>query len=51
VPFRHLGFYAGDLPNAVQRKFDSRRHLFATGLPELVDDIKELVFDCSGELH
>lgn len=42
VPFRHMCFYAGKLPNAVVRKFDIRRHLFSTGLPELIDDIKNL---------
>jgi predicted alpha/beta hydrolase family esterase len=42
VPFKHLGFYAGKLANAVVRKFDSRRHLFSTGIPELIDDIKSI---------
>jgi predicted alpha/beta hydrolase family esterase len=42
VPFRHLAFYASKLPNAIVRKFDSRRHLFSTGIPELIDDIRNL---------
>jgi predicted alpha/beta hydrolase family esterase len=45
VPFKHLGFYASKLTNAIVRKFDSRRHLFSTGIPELVDDIKTLTLE------
>jgi predicted alpha/beta hydrolase family esterase len=45
VPFNHLASYADKLPNAVVREFDSRRHLFSTGLPELVDDIKDLTME------
>ena len=45
VPFNHLASYADKLPNAIVREFDSRRHLFSTGLPELVDDIKDLAME------
>ena len=42
VPFKHLDFYADKLPDAIVRRFENRRHLFVMGLPELVDDIKNL---------
>lgn len=42
VPFKHLVHFADKLPNSVSRAFESRGHLFTTGLPELVEDIKNL---------
>jgi uncharacterized protein len=42
VPFGHLVLYAGKLPNATVREFESHGHLFSKGLPELVEDIKSL---------
>lgn len=44
VPFAHVAFYADKLPQAIIRTFETRRHLFSTGIPELVDDIKDLVY-------
>jgi predicted alpha/beta hydrolase family esterase len=42
VPFNHLVQFAEKLPHAVSRIFENRGHLFTTGLPELVDDIRNL---------
>lgn len=42
VPFNHLIQFADKLPHAVSRAFENRGHLFTTGLPELVDDIRNL---------
>lgn len=41
VPFSHLATYAGKLPQATVRETQGQ-HLFSTGLPELVADIKAL---------
>ncbi|HEY4653757.1 MAG TPA: alpha/beta fold hydrolase [Cyclobacteriaceae bacterium] len=45
VPFRHLIHYADKLPNSIGRAFENRGHLFSTGLPELVNDIKNLSYE------
>lgn len=42
VPFNHLVQFADKLPNSVCRAFEDRGHLFTRGLPELVEDIKNL---------
>lgn len=42
VPFNHLAEFADKIPNAVGRVFENRGHLFTAGLPELVDDIRNL---------
>jgi predicted alpha/beta hydrolase family esterase len=42
VPFNHLTQFADKLPQAVSRAFENRGHLFMSGLPELVDDIRNL---------
>lgn len=42
VPFTHLVKFADKLPNSVCRAFEGRGHLFSNGLPELVEDIKNL---------
>lgn len=42
VPFAHLVQFADKLPNSICRAFEDRGHLFTMGLPELVDDIKNL---------
>lgn len=42
VPFNHFIRFADKLPQAVSRAFENRGHLFTSGLPELVDDIRNL---------
>lgn len=42
VPFNHLIQFADRLPYAVSRAFENRGHLFTSGLPELVEDIRNL---------
>jgi predicted alpha/beta hydrolase family esterase len=42
VPVSHLRFYAEKLPNATVRESGNRRHLFSKGLPQLIEDIKNL---------
>lgn len=42
VPFTHLVQFADKLPNSICRAFEGRGHLFSMGLPELVEDIKNL---------
>lgn len=49
VPFSHLKFYAEKLPFAVIRESGNRRHLFYTGLPELVADIRSLPIRQTGD--
>lgn len=43
VPVEHLSYYAGHLPYATIRTFSEGGHLFSNGLPELVEDIKNLL--------
>lgn len=43
VPFNHLNYYAEKLPFANLRPIAGREHIFTTGLPVLVDDIKSLI--------
>lgn len=40
VPFEHARLYEEKLPRAVLRSFDDRGHVFGSGIPELVDDIR-----------
>src|SRR6478609_3767448 len=42
VPFSHTQFYAKKLPNAVVRELPGQEHEFSYGLPQLIDDIKQL---------
>ncbi|MEC5425285.1 alpha/beta hydrolase [Virgibacillus sp. C22-A2] len=42
VPFAHLGHYSRRFPQAITRALDGDEHYFSNGLPELVDDIKDL---------
>lgn len=42
VPFEHVQYYGEDLRWATIRAFENRGHLFSSGLPELVRDIKNL---------
>jgi len=42
VPSAHVEHYKGKLPLAKTRILDGAEHLFNNGLPELVNDIKEL---------
>jgi uncharacterized protein len=42
VPFKHLSFYQKAFPNATVRLLNGTDHVFANGLPELVNDIKKL---------
>lgn len=42
VPFEHLNFYIKAFPHATVRALDGTDHVFADGLPELVEDIKSL---------
>lgn len=42
VPFKHLSYYAQQLPEAEVRELDSNEHLFSAGLPEIVSDIRSL---------
>ncbi|HTE31563.1 MAG TPA: alpha/beta fold hydrolase [Chryseolinea sp.] len=42
VPVSHLWYYASAIPGAVIREFDERGHLFGKGLPELIEDIKNI---------
>jgi predicted alpha/beta hydrolase family esterase len=44
VPFKHAEFYSAQLPGAVIREFEGSAHLFSSGLPELVEDIRDLDF-------
>lgn len=43
VPVEHLNYYAAHLPFATIRTCARGGHLFSHGLPELVDDIKNLL--------
>lgn len=43
VPVEHLNYYAGQLPKATIRPRNWGGHLFGNGLPELVEDIKNLL--------
>ena len=43
VPVEHLRYYAGQLPFATVRACDTGGHLFSNGLPELIEDIKNLL--------
>jgi predicted alpha/beta hydrolase family esterase len=45
VPVEHLNLYSEELPQAIVRTCDNRGHLFSKGLPELVDDIKQVSHD------
>lgn len=42
VPFKHLSYYAEQLPQANVRAISGREHLFASGLPEMANDIRSL---------
>ncbi|MDF2714345.1 MAG: serine hydrolase family protein [Paenibacillus sp.] len=42
VPFEHAGLYAAKLPRAIMRALDRRGHVFGSGIPELVDDIRSM---------
>ncbi len=42
VPFEHVQHYGEDLRWATIRTFENQGHLFSSGLPELVRDIKNL---------
>lgn len=42
VPVDHLGRYAEQLPEATIRECHNGGHLFSKGLPELINDIKDL---------
>lgn len=42
VPVEHLYFYKQDLTNAIVHELEGNSHVFADGLPELVDIIKNL---------
>lgn len=42
VPFEHLHIYSAALKGAIVRELDGKEHVFATGLPALVSDIKSL---------
>jgi uncharacterized protein len=42
VPFKHLSYYARQLPFANVRAISGGEHLFTTGLPEIARDIKSL---------
>lgn len=42
VPFEHVQHYGEELRWATIRAFENRGHLFSSGLPELVRDIKNL---------
>ena len=41
-PFAHQALYAERLPQATTRQIDGTEHSFVDGLPELVDDIRQL---------
>ena len=42
VPFKHLSYYAEQLPLANLRPIPGREHLFASGLPVMANDIRSL---------
>jgi predicted alpha/beta hydrolase family esterase len=42
VPFRHLSYYAEQLPYAHVRPVAGREHIFSSGLPVLANDIRAL---------
>ena len=42
VPFEHMDFYKLAFPKAVVRVLNGKDHVFARGLPELVEDIRAL---------
>lgn len=42
VPVSHLWYFASAIPEAKIREFDNSGHLFGSGLPQLVDDIKSM---------
>lgn len=42
VPFEHLHFYKAAFPHSIVRVLNGTDHAFASGLPELVSDIKVL---------
>ena len=42
VPFKHLSYYADQLPFAHVRPVPGREHIFTAGLPVLVNDIRSL---------
>ncbi len=42
VPFGHVWQYKEKLPQALARVLDGSEHSFSAGLPELVDDLKNL---------
>lgn len=42
VPFSHLDIYSKALPQATIRVLEGHEHEFASGLPRLVEDIKQL---------
>lgn len=42
VPFEHLNSYKQDFPNAMVHELQCNSHVFADGLPELVEIIKNL---------
>jgi len=42
VPFAHLALYAGQLPQATVREFESRGHQLGDDLSEVAEDIARL---------
>ncbi|MEO5909237.1 MAG: alpha/beta hydrolase [Pelobium sp.] len=42
VPFKHMNFYKRSFPNSIVRILNGTDHAFATGLPQLVSDIKAI---------
>jgi predicted alpha/beta hydrolase family esterase len=42
VPFEHLEYYAKELPQANARALEGNTHDFSVGLPEIIDDIRNL---------
>ena len=49
VPIGHLDIYREHLPKATARRIPGREHAFVQGLPELVDDIRSVAADVSGQ--
>jgi uncharacterized protein len=43
VPFKHLQHYAQNIPHAAIRELDHCGHYFRSGLPELINDIRNIM--------